>query len=137
MIFKTFSSDIDKIDTKWGMFGKSFYSITCAIIEKMKEIKNAFLNSNDLTVLSKNLNNIIRKPDPRKESIQFQLINVESKIPKINEKSFNFDTWLNNLNDIDKKVKNGTMSWQDYSNSLKENEQWIAKWGQETEGQSG
>lgn len=47
----------------------------------------------------------------------------------------NMDRWLTDLNDIDKAVQSGIMSWQDYSNSLNKNEQWIAKWGQETQGQ--
>ncbi len=32
-------------------------------------------------------------------------------------------------------MKAGTLSWQDYSNRLDDSQKWIAKWGQETEGQ--
>ncbi len=72
---------------------------------------------------------------PSKESIKSQLIDVDSQIPEIDKKTFNFDGWINKLNDIDKKVKAGTLSWQDYYNGLDDNLRWIAKWGQETEGQ--
>ncbi len=45
------------------------------------------------------------------------------------------DDYLSALNDWDKAVKTGSKSWQDYSDSLDENHKWIARWGQETEGQ--
>lgn len=35
MIFKTFNSDIDKISSKWGMFGRSFNDIGNAIIGRI------------------------------------------------------------------------------------------------------
>ena len=72
---------------------------------------------------------------PKKEDIQKQLIDIDSLIPEIDKETFNFDHWINELNSVDKQVKAGTKSWQDYSNELNDNEKWIAKWGQETEGQ--
>lgn len=70
-----------------------------------------------------------------KESIKSQLIDVDTLYPKIDSNNFDFDGWINKLNDIDKEVKAGTLSWQDYSNRLNDNQKWIAKWGQATEGQ--
>ena len=60
---------------------------------------------------------------------------MDALIPKIDLKTFDFDYWVEELNKIDKKVASGSLSWHDYSNSLNENQKWIAKWGQETQGQ--
>ena len=136
MIFKTFNSDIDKISSKWGMFGKSFNDIGTAIIGRINDINKAFQATNgDLIGSLKDSDSIWKRLFPSKESIKEKLIDVDSLIPEIDKETFDFDHWINELNDTDKQVKNGTKSWQDYSNGLKDNEKWIAKWGQETEGQ--
>ena len=83
----------------------------------------------------KDSDSILKRLYPSKESIKSQLIDVDELIPEIDKDSFDFDKWINELNDIDKQVKTGTKSWQDYSNGLDNNQKWIAKWGQETEGQ--
>lgn len=136
MIFKTFNSDIDKISSKWGMFEKSFNDIGTAIIGRINDINKAFQATNgDLIGSLKDSDSIWKRLFPSKESIKEKLIDVDSLIPEIDKETFDFDHWINELNDTDKQVKNGTKSWQDYSNGLKDNEKWIAKWGQETEGQ--
>ena len=48
MIFKTFNSDIDKISSNWGMFGRSFNDIGTAIIGRITDICNAFQATDDL-----------------------------------------------------------------------------------------
>ena len=35
MIFKTFDGSVDKISSKWGIFGRSFNSIGTAICDKI------------------------------------------------------------------------------------------------------
>ena len=136
MIFKTFNSDIDKISSKWGMFEKSFNDIGTAIIGRINDINKAFQATNgDLIGSLKDSDSIWKRLFPSKESIKEKLIDVDSLIPEIDKETFDFDHWINELNDTDKQVKNGTKSWQDYSNGVKDNEKWIAKWGQETEGQ--
>ena len=133
MIFKTFNSDIDKISSKWGMFEKSFNDIGTAIIGRINDINKAFQATNgDLIGSLKDSDSIWKRLFPSKESIKEKLIDVDSLIPEIDKETFDFDHWINELNDTDKQVKNGTKSWQDYSNGLKDNEKWIAKWGQET-----
>ena len=135
MIFKTFNSNIDKISSKWGIFGRSFNDIGTAIVGRITDINKAFQATGDLVGSIKDSESIWKRLYPSKESIKEQLIDVDSLIPKIDKETFDFDHWINELNDIDKQVKDGTKSWQDYSNGLKDNEKWIAKWGQETEGQ--
>ena len=136
MIFKTFNSDIDKISSKWGMFGKSFNDIGTAIIGRITDINKAFRATNgDLIGSLKDSDSIWKRLYPSKESIKEQLIDIDSSVPKIDKENFDFDHWINALNNVDKQVKAGTLSWQDYSNELNDNEKWIAKWGQETEGQ--
>ncbi len=63
------------------------------------------------------------------------MIDVDTLIPKIDTNNFDFNGWISKLNAVDKQVKNNTLSWQDYSNKLKDNEKWIASWGAETQGQ--
>ncbi len=135
MIFKTFNSDIDKISSKLGIFGRSFYDIDNAISEKVNTINRNFQATDDLIASIKNSGSIWNRLYPSKESTQSQLIDVDFEYPEINKSNFDFNKYINDLNNIDKQVKAGTSSWQDYSDGLKESEQWIAKWGQATEGQ--
>lgn len=46
MIFKTFNSDIDKISSKLGMFGRSFHDIGTAIIGRITDINKALQATN-------------------------------------------------------------------------------------------
>lgn len=136
MIFKTFDSNIDKISSKWGMFGRSFNDIGTAIIGRITDIDKSLQATNgDLISSLKDSDGILKRLYPNKESIKEQLIDVDNLIPEIDKNKFDFDGWINKLNDIDKQVKAGTLSWQDYSNRLDNNQKWIAKWGQKTEGQ--
>ena len=136
MIFKTFDSNIDKTSSKWGMFGRSFHDIGTAIIGRITDINKALQATNgDLIGSFKDSDSILKRLYPCKEPIKEQLTDVDSLIPEINKHNFDFDGWIDELNNIDKQVKAGTLSWQDYSNGLNNNQKWIAKWGQETEGQ--
>lgn len=123
------------MSAKWGVFGKSFNEIGQAIKGRIKDVNNALAVTNDLSTSLKDSPSILARLFPTKESIQSKLIDVDKVYPKIDPDNFDFDKWINELGDIDQKVKAGTISWQKYSNSLDENERWIAKWGQETEGQ--
>lgn len=134
MIFKTFNSDIDKISSNWGMFGRSFNDIGTAIIGRITDICNAFQATDDLIGSFKDSDSIWKRLYPGKESIKSQLIDIDALYPKIGKQNFDFDYWITELNDIDKQVRAGILSWQDYSNGLDDNQKWIAKWGQETEG---
>lgn len=135
MIFKTFDSDIDKISAKWGVFGKSFYDFAEASRNRKIAIDDLFtLDGVPLKDAKKQAGSFWSYLYPKKEDIQKQLIDVDSIIPKIDSDNFDFDNWINELNEVDKKVKAGTISWQDYSNSLDNNQKWIAKWGEETQG---
>ena len=135
MIFKTFNNDIDKMSAKWGIFGRSFNDIGTAIVGRIRDINKGFQSTDDLIGSIKDSDSIWKRLYPSRESIKSQFIDVDTLYPKIDNDNFDFDKWINELNDIDKQVKAGTKSWQDYSNGLKDNQKWIAKWGQETEGQ--
>ena len=135
MIFKTFDTNVDKMSAKWGVFGKSFNEIGQAIKGRINDVNNALAVTNDLYTSLKDSPSVWARLFPGKESIKSQLIDVDKFYPKIEPKNWDFDWWINELNGIDKQVKSGSMSWQDYSNKLYDNQKWIAKWGQETEGQ--
>lgn len=134
MIFKTFDSDIDKISAKWGIFGKSFNDIGNAIVGRISDINKGFQATDDLIGSIKNSDNVWKRLYPSKEIIQSQMIDVESIVPKIDSKTFDFNGWINRLNEVDKKVKENKLSWQDFSDTLDDNQKWIAKWGEETQG---
>ena len=136
MIFKTFNNYIDKWTAKIGVFGKSFNAIFDAKNQRKIDISDLIVYKGmSLNEAQKQVGSFWSYLYPKKEDIQKQLIDIDSLIPEINKEIFDFDHWINELNDIDKQVKDGTKSWQDYSNKLNDNEKWIAKWGQETEGQ--
>ena len=128
MIFKTFDSDIDKISAKWGIFGKSFNDIGNAIVGRISDINKGFQATDDLIGSIKNSDNVWKRLYPSKEIIQSQMIDVESIVPKIDSKTFDFNGWINRLNEVDKKVKENKLSWQDVSDTLNDNQKWIAKW---------
>lgn len=123
------------MSAKWGMLGKSFNEIGQAIKGRISDVNNALDVTNDFSASLKYSPGVWARLFPSKESINSQLIDVDKLYPKIDPKNWDFNWWINKLNDIDKDVKAGAMSWQDYSNSLDDNQKWIAKWGQETEGQ--
>lgn len=134
MIFKTFNNDIDKISAKWGVFGKSFNDIGTAIVGRISDINKGFQATDDLLGAFKDSDSIWKRLYPTKEDIKPQLIDIDSMIPKIDSNNFDFNGWINRLNEVDKKVKANKMSWQDFSNTLDDNQKWIAKWGEETQG---
>ena len=76
MIFKTFNSDIDKISSNWGMFGRSFNDIGTAIIGRITDICNAFQATDDLIGSFKDSDSIWKRLYPGKESIKSQLIEI-------------------------------------------------------------
>ena len=117
------------------MFGRSFNDIGTAIHGKVTSFNEEFKQTGNVISSWKNSDSILTRLYPGKEPIKPQLINVDALYPKIDKNNFDFDGWINELNNVDKGVKAGILSWQDYSNRLDDNEKWIAKWGQETEGQ--
>lgn len=134
MIFKTFDSDVNKLSSKWGMFGRSFSDIGTAFTGQLNDIRSNYQTSGNLFSSIRDSQSMWKRLFPTNQSIRSQPIDVDALYPKIDD-NFNFNGWIKKLNKIDKKVKAGTMSWQDYYNKLKKNEKWIAKFGQQTEGQ--
>ncbi len=135
MIFKTFDTEIDKIWAKWGMFGHSFSDIGNAVVGKISDIRKGLQDSDGFIASAQNSDSLWKRLQQGSKSEQKRPTDVDSLIPKIDPKTFKFNDWIAELNTIDKKVKNNIISWQDYSNELDDNQKWIAKWGQATEGQ--
>ncbi len=124
------------MSAKWGIFGHSFNDFIEASNKRKIVIDDLFtINGVSLQDAKKQAGSFWSYLYPKKEDIKSQLIDVEALYPKIDKDNFDFDGWIDQLNGIDKEVKAGTKSWQDYSASLNDNQKWIAKWGQETEGQ--
>ncbi|MDE6312808.1 MAG: hypothetical protein K2M46_04200 [Lachnospiraceae bacterium] len=70
---------------------------------------------------------------PTKASIAGQLKDVNTSVPTINPNDCN--GWIQQLNQIDQRVQAGYTTWQEYSDGLNDNQKWIARWGQQTQGQ--
>lgn len=59
----------------------------------------------------------------------------KSSVPiKYDSKVTNVDDLITKLSELDKAVKRGEYTWQDYSNTLGESNKWVAEWGKSTEG---
>lgn len=99
-IFKTFDSDIDKASSKWGMFGRSFNDIGTAIHGKVTSFNEEFKQTGNVISSWKNSDSILTRLYPGKEPIKPQLINVDALYPKIDKNNFDFDGWINELNNV-------------------------------------
>lgn len=131
MIFKTFDSNIDKISSKWGMFGRSFNDIGTAIVGKITDINKALQATDDFVGSIKDSDSIWKRLYPSKESIKDQLIDVDALYPdKLNSQ---FSSMLSTLVGIDEQVKSGVGNWQDYFNGLGEGEKWQIEFVQNTD----
>lgn len=131
MIFKTFDSNIDKISSKWGIFGRSFSDISTAIIGKITTIRKAFQATDDFIGSIKNSDSIWKKLYPNKESIKDRLMDVNSLYPEKTDSQFS--SLLTSLVEIEEKVKSGDGSWQEYFNDLKKGEKWQIDFVQNTD----
>ena len=131
MIFKTFDSDNDKVSSKWGLLGRSFNDIGTAIIGRIKDIKNSFHATDDLFGSFHDSDGILKRLYPSKDSIQSQLIDVDSLYPKIDKSAAN--NILNHLQQQQKSVDLNIGSWQNYFNELKEYEKWKIGFVQKTD----
>lgn len=133
MIFKTFDNDIDKISSKWGIFGKSFNEIGNAITGKISDINKGFQATDDLIGSIKNSDSILKRLYPDKKTIQGQIIDVDSLLPEIDESQ------ANKILDVIKSIENGTneeiKSFQELYDTGDKQNQWIAQYGQSTKGQ--
>lgn len=63
-------------------------------------------------------------PGDNKSSVP---IKHDSKVTGVND-------LITKLSELDKVVKKGEYTWQDYSNTLSESDKWVAEWGKSTEG---
>ena len=131
MIFKTFDSENDKVSSKWGLLGRSFNDIGTAIIGRIKDIKNSFHATDDLFGSFHDSDGILKRLYPSKDSIQSQLIDVDSLYPKIDKSAAN--NILNHLQQQQKSVDLNKGSWQNYFNKLKEYEKWQIGFVQKTD----
>lgn len=135
MIFKTFTSDIEKLSSKWGMFGRSFHEIGTAISGRISDIKRDLQTTHSLIASFHGSDSVWRRLYPTKASIKAQIIDVDTLYPKVDKDSFNARHWLKRLNRAEKNIQNGTTTWQEYYNSLNDDQKWIAEYGQRTQGQ--
>lgn len=130
MIFKTFDSDIDKISAKWGIFGKSFNDIGNAIVGRIKDINNGFQATDDLLGSFKDTDSIWKRLYPSKETIQSQMIDIETLFPKRTDEYFS--SLLNGLTQQQSLIDKTKGSWTDYFNNLGEGEKWQVEFVQNT-----
>lgn len=134
MIFKTFDSDIDKLTSKIGIFGKSFNAIFEAKNQRKIDIDDLVLYQGvPLSKAKKQVGGLWSYLFPKKEDIQNQLIDVDKIFPKLDE------TNLSKVTDTVKKmtesVASGEETWQNLFDTLPEGEKYLAKLGQQMEGQ--
>jgi len=132
MIFKTFDSDIDKMSSKWGVFGKSFADIGSAIFGRINDINKNFQLTDNLLDAFNNSDSIFER---LYSSSKIKPLNIEELFPTEKlDSNFDFSYWIKSLSDMDKNAKLGTKTWQEYSDELENNQKWIAEFGQATEG---
>jgi len=132
MIFKTFDSDIDKMSSKWGVFGKSFADIGSAIFGRINDINKNFQLTDNLLDAFNNSDSIFER---LYSSSKIKPLNIEELFPTEKlDSNFDFSYWIKSLSDMDKNAKLGTKTWQEYSDELENSQKWIAEFGQDTEG---
>lgn len=132
MIFKTFDSDIDKMSSKWGVFGKSFADIGSAIFGRINDINKNFQLTDNLLDAFNNSDSIFER---LYSSSKIKPLNIEELFPTEKlDSNFDFSYWIKSLSDMDKNAKLGTKTWQEYSDELENSQKWIAEFGQATEG---
>lgn len=123
MIFKTFNNDIDKISAKWGIFGKSFYDFEEASRNRKIAIDELFtLNGIPLKDAKKQAGSFWSYLYPSKETIQSQMIDIETLFPK--QKDEYFSSLLNGLTQQQNLINTTKGSWTDYFNNLGKGEKW-------------
>ncbi len=133
MIFKTFDSDIDKISSKWGMFGRSFNDIFDSISKRKLDIDNLInYRGLDLDEAKKQVGNfgsyLFSKKDDKdwtKNSIG-QIISKENLDSYITE--LDLDSAKRKLKDVfrwDDIIQNSDKNWQDYFDTLDDSENYI------------
>ena len=132
MIFKTFDSDIDKMSSKWGVFGKSFADIGSAIFGRINDINKNFQLTDNLLDAFNNSDSIFER---LYSSSKIKPLNIEELFPTEKlDSNFDFSYWIKSLSDMDKNAKLGTKTWQEYSDELENSQKRIAEFGQATEG---
>lgn len=131
MIFKSFDTDIDKISAKWGMFGRSFNEIGDAILGKVTSFNEEFEQTGKVLRSWNNSDSIWKRLYPSIEDITADLKDVEKLYPSLNDTDFS--SKLNNLVEINGKVKSGAMTWQDYFKKLEDGEKWQIEFIQNTD----
>ena len=132
MIFKTFDSDIDKMSSKWCVFGKSFADIGSAIFGRINDINKNFQLTDNLLDAFNNSDSIFER---LYSSSKIKPLNIEELFPTEKlDSNFDFSYWIKSLSDMDKNAKLGTKTWQEYSDELENSQKWIAEFGQATEG---
>lgn len=131
MIFKTFDSDIDKISAKWGIFGKSFNDIGNAIVGRIKDINNGFQATDDLLGSFKDTDSIFKRLYSSKETIQSQMIDIETLFSKQTDEYFS--SLLNSLTQQQSLIDKTKGSWTEYFNNLGEGEKWQIEFVQNTD----
>lgn len=133
MIFKTFDSNIDKISSKWGMFGRSFNDIGTAIRNKIISFNEEFEQTGKIINSWKNSDSIWSRLYLNKEDVKKQLIDVDKLIPKIDENK------ASKILEVIKSIENGTneeiKSLQELYDTGDKTNQWIAEYGQSTKDQ--
>lgn len=133
MIFKTFNNDSDKLSSKIGILGKSFNEYITIIRQYYAEISRLKNSGVSPTEIKNQVGSLWGNLFPSQESVRAQIIDVDSLIPKMDTATA--QSWIQQLTAIDAQVQNGTMTWQQYHDSLDEGQRYIAQWGQTTQGQ--
>lgn len=135
MIFKTFeNNDIDKWTARIGLFGKSFNDVIDSINKRKLDIDNLMSSGlvSSYSDAKKQVGGLFSYLYPKKD-IKSQLIDVDSVFPKIDENEA--QSILEKIKAIENGVHDEYKSFQELYDSGDKQNQWIAKYAQETQGQ--
>lgn len=135
MIFKTFeNNDIDKWTAKIGLFGKSFNDVIDSINKRKLDIDNLMSSGlvSSYSDAKKQVGGIFSYLYS-KNDIKSQLIDVDTIFPKIDENEA--QSILQQIKAIENGVHDEYESFQELYDSGDKQNQWIARYAQETQGQ--
>lgn len=120
----------------WDSLKKNILEQKISVKMDPKEVKKTLGQIDSLLDSSSNKNTkAINVSGNVKKQIAPLSNDNKSSVPiKYDSKVTNVDDLITKLSELDKAVKRGEYTWQDYSNTLGESNKWVAEWGKSTEG---
>lgn len=128
-IFKTFTSDIDKVSSKIGILDHSFYDIAEAVRAYRTEIEQSMGSIKG--AYNEPIQSIWQRLFPGKKSIENQLIDVDALYPEMDDTLA--QATLDRLTQQQKDIETTNGSWSEYFKNFEDGEKWQVEFVQNTD----